>query len=503
MRHRFRTGLALAVAALLVTGGAAAAPKKSKGKAARAAPPAAAKVAGAAPSAPLELELSVQRATLANGLRLVLHVDHSAPTIAIAVVYDVGSRDEAPGKSGFAHLFEHMMFQGSANVAKGEHATLVAAHGGISNATTGPDATTYYERLPASELALGLWLEADRMRSLDVSQQNFENQRRVVEEELRMSVSNAAYGTSGIRLEELVYQGYRPYEHPTIGSMSELDAAQLPWVAAFHARHYGPNTAVVCVAGDVDPAEATALVHRYFDPIPKVDADPYVEVLLPDQTSPRTADVRDDHARTPGVRYGWAMPAGRTRDSDALRLASLLLAGGESSRLYQILVRDRALAQSVSAFADVRRGPGLFAVEARLTEHAKPAEVERVVEGEIASLAASGPTPAEVEKAHRQAEAWFVLGLQSNLARARRLAEYEAFWGDATLIREELGRVRAVTKDDIERAVAQVLAPTRRTLVQTFPAGYEAAADTPAAPAAPAAKKGAPAGKPGKRKKKP
>jgi zinc protease len=515
MRHRFRTAqvvaavAALAVAVGLVAGGAAAAPKKSKGKAAKPAPAAAAKIAApppAAPAAPLSLELSVERATLGNGLRVVLDVDHTSPTIAIAVVYDVGSRSEAAGRSGFAHLFEHMMFQGSRNVAKGEHAVLVAAHGGMSNGTTGPDATTYYERLPANELALGLWLEADRMRSLDVSRENFENQRRVVEEEYRMRVSNAAYAPSGIRLEELVYQGYRPYEHPTIGTMAELDAAELPWVSAFYARHYGPNNAVLAVAGDVDAAEATALVHRYFDAIPRVDAEPFADASPPEQTSERTAVMHDDNARTPGVLYGWEVPPSRSAarppvaspDHDALALAALLLGGGESSRLYQLLVRDRALAQSVMAGVDGRRGPDLFTLDLHLTEKAQVAEVQRLVEAEIKALATAGPTPAEVEKAHRQAEARLVLGLQSNLSRARRLAEYEDFYGDARLLREEIGRALAVTKDDIRRAVAQHLSPTRRTVVVTLPAGYEAGAEKPAAHAARAAKKDP---KPRKRRK--
>ena len=207
----------------------------------------------------------MQKATLDNGLRVVMNVDHTSPTIAVAVTYDVGARNEERGRSGFAHLFEHMMFEGSANVAKGEHFKLVSAHGGTLNGTTSSDRTNYFEMLPANELPLALWLEADRMKSLDVSAENFENQRKVVQEEYRMRVSNVAYAPAQIRLEELVFQGYWPYEHDAIGSMQDLDNAQLEWVRAFHDSYYAPNLAVLSIAGDFEPDEAMQLVHRFFD----------------------------------------------------------------------------------------------------------------------------------------------------------------------------------------------------------------------------------------------
>ncbi|MEO7330789.1 MAG: pitrilysin family protein, partial [Minicystis sp.] len=256
----------------------AAAPAKAAAKAGAAPAPRKAAAPSPAPAgATIELNLPVQRETFANGLRVVLNVDHTSPTVAVAVVYDVGSRNEQQGRSGFAHLFEHMMFQGSKNVAKGEHFRLVSGHGGVLNGTTNSDRTNYFEVLPSNELALGLWLEADRMKSLDVSQANFENQRKVVQEEYRMRVSNAAYAPSELRLEELVFQGYWPYEHSTIGSMADLDGAQLAWVQDFHAHHYGPNNAVLVIAGDVDAGEALTLAHRYFDGAQKVELTPFVD----------------------------------------------------------------------------------------------------------------------------------------------------------------------------------------------------------------------------------
>src|SRR5437016_1855785 len=215
--------------------------------------PAANASANKAPSAFPALHIDVQRSTLPNGLRVVLSVDHTSPTIAVDVMYDVGARNEEKGHSGFAHLFEHMMFQGSKNVARGEHFQLIFGHGGTLNANTSPDRTNYFEMLPQSELALALWLEADRMKTLDVTQKNLDNQRAVVEEEYRMRVLNAAYQPSELRLEELVFQGYFPYEHSTIGSMEDLEAARLEWVKDFHDAYYAPNNAVLTVSGDFDP----------------------------------------------------------------------------------------------------------------------------------------------------------------------------------------------------------------------------------------------------------
>jgi predicted Zn-dependent peptidase len=488
----------------------AGAPKKGKGaKVAvpRAAPAVLPPRAAAAPPAPLEIKLDVRRATFANGLRVVVDVDHTSPTVAVAVAYDVGARNEERGRSGFAHLFEHLMFQGSRNVPRGDHFRLISGHGGVLNGTTNADRTNYFEVLPESELALALWLEADRMRSLDVSQSNFENQRQVVQEEYRMRVSNAAYAPSKIRLEELVYQGYWPYEHPTIGSMTDLDGAKVEWVQAFHAGHYGPNNAVLSIAGDVDPDAAMALAHRYFDDVAPVTVAPFADPGLPEQTSQRTAMVKDDHARTPGVLLGWAVPPARSADHYAVDLAAAVLADGESSRLHQLLVRDKGLAQSVSAGAEQRRGPDLLRVEAVLSPGAKPAQVEALIEAEIDALATRGPTDAELAKAQRRVEASFVLGLSGNMARASELAEYELYFGDARLLSGELPRYLAVTRDDVKRVAAQYLGPTRRTVVETYPSQSDdekaprPAARAVAAPPAHAAAPKKSAAKPKKQKR--
>ncbi len=436
------------------------------------------------PSAGGAVRLDVQKLTLENGLRVVMSVDPTSPTVAVDVVYDVGSRNEERGKSGFAHLFEHMMFQGSSNVPRGEHFKLVTAHGGTLNGTTSEDRTNYFEMLPRSELALGIWLEADRMRSLDVSQSNLDNQRAVVKEEFRMRVENAPYVPAYFRMRELVFQGYWPYEHPAIGTMKDLDAAALDWVRAFHAAYYAPNNAVLSIAGDFDPKEAEAHVRRYFGPIKAQPAIPkYEPGPLPEQKGPRSAVVLDTHAKLHAIFDGWIIPPSREKDHHALELAAMVLADGESSRLHRLLVRERAVCAEVSAETEGQRGPDIFMVQAKIASQAKPDEVARMLDAEIRRLGQGGPTEAEMTKVKNRVRAQFLRGLQSNFQKAQKLAEYELYWGDAAKLNDELASYLAVTDADIKRVVSQYLTEDRRSRVMVKPHAEKApekAADKPA-----------------------
>jgi zinc protease len=417
-----------------------------------------------------QLHVDVERSTLPNGLRVVLSVDHTSPTVAVDVMYGVGARNEERGHSGFAHLFEHLMFQGSANVAKGEHMKLVSAHGGTLNANTSSDRTNYFDLLPESELPLAMWLEADRMKSLDVSQANLDNQRLVVEEEYRMRVLNAAYAPAEQRLEELVFQGYWPYEHPVIGSMKDLEAAQLGWVQAFHAAYYAPDEAVLVVSGDFDPAVALDRAKAYFGDAKPVTPPPYEPGPMSEQTSPRGDVVDDAHARFPAVLYGWPIPAAHTPDHYALEVAASVLAEGESSRLYETLVHDRAIAIDVDAGTADHRGPDAFEMSSKVSGKGSVAEVERVIAEAIASLAKAPPTEAEMTKVRNGMASQFLFGLASNYARAAQLATFELYWGDARLLNGELDRYLAVTREDVSRVVARYLVPARRSRVEVRPA---------------------------------
>jgi predicted Zn-dependent peptidase len=426
--------------------------------------------AASASTAPSTLQLDVRRFTLDNGLRVVMSLDATSPTLAVAVAYDVGGRNEERGRAGFAHLFEHMMFQGSANVPRGEHFKLVTGHGGTLNGNTTSDRTLYFEMLPRSELALALWLEADRMKSLDVSQSNFENQRAVVKEEYRMRVENRPYVPASIRLRELVYQGYWPYEHTAVGTMRDLDAAELAWVRTFHDAYYAPNEAVLAIAGDIDPVEATALVHRYFDGARRQPSAPkYTPGTLAPQPSPRDAVVEDVHAKLPAILYGWATPPSDDKDHDALVFAATLLAGGESSRLYRALVREESIASEVDAGLSDARGPDVFELDVKLSGSGTIEKVERLTLAALRDLAHAGPTDAEMEKLKNQTRHAFLFGLQSNLARAQRLAETELFRGDARLVSGDLARFLAVTKEDVRRVVATYLTAARRSRVEVKP----------------------------------
>jgi len=426
-------------------------------------------VATVAPAHAQQLHFDVKRAKLDNGLRVVMLVDHTSPTVAIDVVYDVGARNEERGRTGFAHLFEHMMFQGSANVPRGEHFKLVTSHGGQLNGTTSADRTNYFEMLPSGELALGLWLEADRMKSLDISQKNFENQRAVVKEEYRMRVENAAYVPASLRLEELVFQGYWPYEHPSIGTMRDLDGAQLDWVRSFHDAYYAPNNAVLSIAGDFDENEAMALVKRYFgDARPQPNVPRYAPPPLP-EPAPRSAVVEDSHARFPALLSAWVIPPSDQPDHYALDLAAMLLGDGESSRLHRALVRERGLAISADASTNDNRGPDAFELDVRLASGAKIADAQKLVDSQIADIARLGPSDDDMKKLKNRMRARFLLGLQSNFARAQKLAEMELYRGDARLLDTELDKYLAVTKDDIKRVVAKYLTPARRSLVEVKP----------------------------------
>jgi len=396
-------------------------------------------------------------------------VDHTTPTIAIDVIYDVGGRNEERGRSGFAHLFEHMMFQGSANVPRGDHFKLVTSHGGTLNGTTSEDRTNYFEMLPSSEAALGLWLEADRMKTLDISQKNFENQRSVVKEEYRMRVENAAFVPAAIRLQELTYQGYWPYEHSAIGTMRDLDAAELSWVRAFHSSYYAPNNAVLSIAGDFDEAEVMALTRKYFGDarptnVPKLEMPP-----VPEQTSPRNVVVEDTHAKLPAIMMGWVIPPKNEPDHYALVLAGNLLADGESARLYRALVRERSLAIDVEAQTEGYRGPDMFEVVVKLASGAKVADVQKLIDGQLGDIAKLGPSDDDMKKLRTRIQAHVLLGLQSNFQRAQKLAEFELYHGDANLLNGELEKYLAVSKDDIKRVVGKYLTATRRSTVEVKP----------------------------------
>jgi zinc protease len=416
-----------------------------------------------------EVSIRVERHRLDNGLRVVLNPDSTVPTVAIAVYYDVGSRNEVPGHSGFAHLFEHMMFQGSQNVGKGEHFQLVMNRGGSVNGTTSDDRTNYFETLPSNELALGLWLEADRMRSLAITQDNFENQRQTVMEERRQSYDNRPYMQSMLRINELAFGDYFPYAHSTIGDMRDLQAASLPEVQQFFNTHYAPNNAVVSIAGDFEPQAALALVKQYFGAIPAAQITPLTTPDPAPQTAERKDSIQDPLAELPAFHVAYHIPTYRQPDHYALELLATVLGDGESSRLYQKLVKQKEILQEIAVNTDDRRGPDLFSFWGITAQGQSPQAAQKLIYAELNAIAQKGITARELTKAHNRIRAEFAFGLETNLARATHLAEFETFYGDASLLKAELARYSAVTAADVKRVAAQYFAPTNRTVLDVVP----------------------------------
>jgi zinc protease len=413
--------------------------------------------------------LPIERHTLPNGLRVVLSPDRTIPTVGIAVYYDVGSRNEVPGRSGFAHLFEHMMFQGSANVAKGEHFQLILNRGGQMNGTTSEDRTNYYETLPSNELSLGLWLEADRMKSLAITQENFENQRQTVMEERRQSYDNQPYARSFLRINELAYFDYFPYAHSTIGEMKDLLDAPLTAVQEFFDAYYAPNNAVLSIAGDFDSAEALALIQKYYGDIPARGRPEYKPGELNPQGGERVEVLTDNLAQLPAFHIAYHIPPDRDPDHYPLDLLSIALGDGESSRLYQELVKKRELLQSLNVGTDSRRGPDLFSVWAVGAQGKSVKTARDVIYTELARLAKTGLTPRELEKAKNRVRSSFVFGLSSTLDRAQVLGQFELYFGNAELLRSELDKYLAVTNEDIKRVAGKYFSISNRTVLDVVP----------------------------------
>jgi len=422
--------------------------------------------------APLSLQFPIQRATLDNGLRVVMNVDRSSPTVAIAVTYDVGSRDEEPGKTGFAHTFEHLMFGATKNLVEGQLDQLIIGRGGFLSANTAVDFTNYYEVLPENELPLGLWLEAERMRHIEVTEKSFFAERKIIEEEHRQRIGNSPYGRAYWRAQELVFSGSFAYAHPAPGEFADLSRAEVAWVKAFHSAHYGPNTAVLALSGDFDPEQALTFIHKYFDSIPRINAKPFVEPAMPEQTAERREVIDDPLVRVPGLTIGFALPKMLTREHDALKFASVILGEGASARLPALLVRDKSLATTAKTDVDEYnffRGPGIMRLDVRLAPNAPVAEVEKHVDSVIADLAARPPSAEEMLRARRRLETALATHLAWNRDRAIDLGKFELAHGDAKLLTRAFDRLAAVSPEDVQKAVVKYMAKTKRSVIETRP----------------------------------
>ena len=405
---------------------------------------------------------------LKNGLRVIISEDHSAPVYSIAVTYNVGSRDERPGRTGFAHLFEHMMFKGSEQVGPGEHFTLVFNNGGDMNGTTNKDRTLYYETLPSNQLDLGLFLEADRMWSLEITKENLDNQRNAVQEERRLGLDNQPYGRTFEVIDELAYTN-PAYKHSVIGSMADLSAATVADVSAFFKTYYAPNNAVLSIVGDVKTAECLEKVRKYFERIPSQPAPTPADMAEPPQTAERRQTIDDALARLPRVDMVFHTPPALAPDDDALTVLANVLSSGRSSRMYDNVVRQKQLTSGVSVSASDTRGPGLFRIGATAVPGKPIADLENAIYVEIERVKTGPIADWEMEKARNTWKRNQVNALGSSLSRAISLGRYALFWNDPNLINTYADRIAKVTAADVQRVAKQYLVQTNRTVVITQP----------------------------------
>ncbi|MFE1320153.1 M16 family metallopeptidase [Kitasatospora phosalacinea] len=426
--------------------------------------------------------LAITEHRLANGLRVVLSEDHLTPVAAVCLWYDVGSRHEVKGRTGLAHLFEHLMFQGSASVSNNGHFELVQGAGGSLNGTTSFERTNYFETMPAHQLELALWLEADRMGSLlaALDETSMENQRDVVKNERRQRYDNVPYGTAFERLTALSFPDGHPYHHTPIGSMADLDAATLEDARAFFRTYYAPNNAVLSIVGDLDPERTIAWVEKYFGSIPAHDGkQPPRDGTLPDTIGAEVRELVREDVPSRALMAAYRLPHDGTREADAADLALTILGSGESSRLYNRLVRrDRTAVAAGFGLLRLAGAPSLGWLDVKAGGEATLEQIEAAVDEELARFAAEGPTAAELERAQAQIEREWLDRLTTVAGRADELCRYAVLFGDPKLVNGALPKVLDVTAEEVRAVAAARLRPDNRAVLVYEPTGDDDSNDS-------------------------
>jgi zinc protease len=427
------------------------------------------------------VRIPIETFRLDNGLRVTLSEDHTAPIVAVNLWYHVGSANERSGRTGFAHLFEHMLFQGSANVAANEHFELIQRAGGTLNGSTWLDRTNYFETLPSNQLALALWLEADRMGALlpAMTQQKLDTQRDVVKNERRWSVDNQPYGTWWERLPALAYPATHPFHHSLIGSMEDLTAASLEDVEHFFATYYTPDNAVLSIAGDFDPDEARELVRRYFGPIPRGNGKPPLpDMTVPDRFGTWLSTTVPDEVALSRIFLAFRTPVFGGDEYYAASLAGAVLGMGKGSRLQRVLVREREVASEATAFTfDLSKGADLLVLDVTGRPDVTGEELEAAVADVVDTLRSEGVTPDELGRAVALVETAFITSMQSAGERADNLSMFATYFGDPSLINEQVDRYRAVTADEVTRLVRARMGEDNRASLLYVPAAATRSSD--------------------------
>jgi zinc protease len=402
---------------------------------------------------------------LKNGLTVILHVDRTAPTAMTYLLYKVGSKNEVTGRTGFAHFFEHLMFEGTENIARGTIDKMVTAAGGVLNASTSFDQTDYFFKVPIHQLELALWIESDRMRSLVIDSVGIETQRKVVKEELKERYEGRPYGTLQDNLFKTTFKG-TPYEWTTIGNPADINLASKQEFINFHSKYYLPNNACLVVGGDLDVAQTKKWVEQYFGVVPAGPEPPKVTVVMPPQTEPRRIEIKEDLTPLPGYIESYVTVDSRNPDAYPLEFLAAVLSTGRSSRLYQRLVDKDQIAVQAAGFPMPLDQTGMFAFFAIANQGVDIKKLEDAIHEELASIQKDGITEDEFQKLRNMKESEFIQGLTSLDGKLRTLAYWSLFHGRTAMINEEYQKYMSVTRDDVKRVANQYLRPERKNVIQ-------------------------------------
>jgi zinc protease len=415
-------------------------------------------------------KLQYQITTLPNGLRLILSEDHSTPIVHVSVWYHVGSKNERPGRTGFAHLFEHMMFKGSRNVEPDSHTSLIAGVGGRSNAYTTEDVTVFWQTLPAQYLPLALWMEADRMATLRVDQAAFQREREVVKEERRMRIENQPYG----RLSEIIYDRSfvaHPYKHPTIGSMADLEAASIEDVRDFHRTYYVPENATVTIVGDFDAAQTLQMVNQYFGRVPKAAKPVPRDIPMEPPSKAERRAVVEESWPLPAVVVAYHVTYDGHPDSYPLHITSKILSDGQSARISRELIYNQRLCLSAFGSGNITEHPNLFFAVCIVQPGQSPAAAEKALIAEFEKLKTVGVTTHELQRAQNQFARDYILGRESNEDKSLHLAHAAVIHNDITTADGEFDIFMKTTVADVQRVARTYFNESNRVVLHVVPKG--------------------------------
>lgn len=406
---------------------------------------------------------------LPNGLHVILHPEHSAPVVTSYVLYHVGSKDERADRTGFAHFFEHLMFEGSENIKRGQIDKLVSSAGGNLNASTSTDQTDYFINLPSNQVGLALWIESERMLHGKIEDVGVETQRKVVKEERRLRYDNRPYGSLLEEMSKLAFAG-TPYAWVPIGSVQYIDQANIQEFRDFYHAHYLPNNATLSLAGDFDPETIKKTIADYFGPIPRGPEPERPKIEWNPKAEGKTVDVKRQNTPLPASMFAWRAPAETAPDSYALEMLTNILAEGRSSRLYRRLIDAEQAAVEAQAFPLLNEKAGMVAVFAIGNRGVTLSKLDELINDEVAKVRKDGVTDEELQKARNQRESEWASSYGTMQSRARALAHYHVFYGNTDLINTELQKYLSITRDDLHRVANEYLVPAGQFILHYPPA---------------------------------